>query len=78
MWLVGVVVRRYVDFLILLVYPYCTCIRLFLCNIVNTNIVQRTFEIVQKSRSHGHGDIIISTSTSTTSQVPRFSRARFR
>ena len=38
---------------------------LFLCNIAN--IAQRTFEIVQKSRSCGHGDIIISTSTSTTS-----------
>ena len=45
----GVVIRRYVDFLILLIYPYCTCIRLFLCNIAK--IVQRTFEIVQKSRS---------------------------
>ena len=24
MWLVGVVVRRYIDFLILLIYPYST------------------------------------------------------
>ena len=29
---------------------------LFLCNIAN--VAQRTFEIVQKSRSHKHGDII--------------------
>ena len=32
---------------------------LLLCNIVN--IAQRSFEIVKKSRSHKHGDIIIST-----------------
>ena len=32
---------------------------------IKANIAQRTFEIVQKSRSHGHGDIIISTSTLT-------------
>ena len=30
---------------------------LFLCNIAN--VAQRTFEIVQKSRSREHGDIII-------------------
>ena len=36
---------------------------LFLCN--TANVAQRTFEIVQKSRSHGHGDIIISTKTCT-------------
>ena len=29
---------------------------LFLCNIAN--VAQRTFEIVQKSRSHEHGNII--------------------
>ena len=29
---------------------------LFLCNIAN--VAQRTFEIVQKSRSREHGDII--------------------
>ena len=29
---------------------------LFLCNIAN--VAQRTFEIVQKSRSHKHGNII--------------------
>ena len=34
---------------------------LFLCNIAN--VAQRTFEIVQKSRSREHGDIIISTRT---------------
>ena len=38
---------------------------LFLCNIAN--VVQRTFEIIQKSRSHRHGDIIILTSTSIMS-----------
>ena len=36
---------------------------LFLCNIAN--ISQGTFEIVQKSRSHERGDIIISTITRT-------------
>ena len=25
-WLVGVVVRRYIDFLLLLIYPYSSCI----------------------------------------------------
>ena len=30
---------------------------LFLCNIAN--VAQRTFEMVQKSRSHEHGNIII-------------------
>ena len=34
---------------------------LFLCNIAN--IAQRTFEIVQKSRSCKYGDIILSTKT---------------
>ena len=29
------------------------------------NVAQRTFKIVQKLRSHGHGAIIISTRTST-------------
>ena len=32
---------------------------LFLCNIAN--VAQKTFEIVQNSRSREHGDIIIST-----------------
>ena len=35
-----------------------------LCNIAI--IVQRTFEIVQKLRSHRHGDMFIPTNTSTT------------
>ena len=74
----GVVVRRYIDILIIIInFPYSTCIRsffgsssptslfifqmffhsclLFLCNIAN--VAQRTFEIIQKSRSHEHGDI---------------------
>ena len=36
-----------------------------MCNIAN--VAQRTFEIVQKSRSRRQGDIIILTSTSTMS-----------
>ena len=74
----GVVVRRYIDILIILHIPtplvlalFCSSIptlfifsflfMLFLCNIAN--VPQRTFEIVQNLRSHGHGDIIISTRT---------------
>ena len=38
---------------------------LFLCNIAN--VAERTFEIVQKSRSRGYDDIIMSTNTLTTS-----------
>ena len=38
---------------------FCSC--LFLCNI--TNVSQKTFEIVQQSRSREHGNIIISTRT---------------
>ena len=34
---------------------------LFLCNVAN--VAQRTFEMVQKSRSREHGDIIILTRT---------------
>ena len=77
----GVVVRIYIDILIIINYyfPYPTCISsfwqqqhpyffvhkmfffsflfmLFLCNIAN--VAQRTFEIVQKSRSREHGVII--------------------
>ena len=73
------VVRRYIDFIIMFTFPYSTCISSFLqqhsylfiflivlvyvilCNIAN--IAQRTFEIVQKSSSREHGDIIISTRT---------------
>ena len=40
-----------------------------LCNI--TNVAQRTFEIVQKSRSRGHGNINILTTTLTT--IPKTS-----
>ena len=41
---------------------------LLLCsNIDIPNLAQRTCDIIQKSRSHQHGDIIISTSMSTTS-----------
>ena len=29
-WLLGVLVRRYIDFLILLIYPYSSCICSFL------------------------------------------------
>ena len=80
----GVVVRRYIDILIIIItFPYSTCISsflvaaslrlcsflkcflflfmLFLCNIAN--IAQKTFEIIQKSKSCEHGDIIISTRT---------------
>ena len=73
------VVRRYIDFLILIIRTplvlalFCyffvhfkmffhSCL-LFLCNIAN--VAQRTIKIVQNSRSRGHGDIIISTSTLT-------------
>ena len=38
---------------------------LFLCNIAS--VAQKTFEIIRKSRSRRYGNIIISTSTSTTS-----------
>ena len=71
----GVAVRRYIDILIIIItFPYSTCIRsffgssiptslllfkmffrsffmLYLCNIAN--VAQRTFEIVQKSRTRG-------------------------
>ena len=72
----GVVVRRYIDFLIILLIPtplllalfaaasllFCLFLfMLFLCNIAN--VAQRTFKIVQKSRSHGHGNITISART---------------
>ena len=39
---------------------------IFFCNIAN--VAQRTFEIVQKSRSREHGDIIISTRTYVVSR----------
>ena len=89
----GVAVRRYIDFLIiiitiplllalclaaasLLLCSFKKCFffvfMLFLCNIAN--VAQRTFEIVQKSRSREHGDIIISTRMyvdCARAQVPR-------
>ena len=52
---------------------------LFLCNIAN--VAQRTFEIVQKSRSHEHGDVIISTRTYVNcarTRVPRLPHMRYR
>ena len=81
MWLVDVVVRRHIDFFIVLFIPtplvlalflqqhpyfivhfknvFSFLFMLFLCNIAN--VIQRIFEIVQKSRSRQHGDIILST-----------------
>ena len=69
----GVVVRRYIDILIIIItFPYSNCISFFfaaasllLCSFLKcffvlvyvifvkyiANVVQRTFEIVQKSRS---------------------------
>ena len=52
-WLVGLVVRRYV---------FCSC--LFLCNVAK--IAQKTFEIVQKLRPYRYGDTIILTNMLTT------------
>ena len=81
-WLVGVLVRRYTDFLIIIItFPYSTCSSSFLqqhpyffvhfLNVfrsclcyfcaIYSKLCSRTFEIVQKSRSRGHDDIIIST-----------------
>ena len=101
MWLVGGVVRRYIDFLIILLIPTPLVLALF-CNSISTslfifkmfffvlvyvifvqyiaNVAHRTFEIVQKSRSRGRGDIIISTSTYVDYiiRVPRIPRARYR
>ena len=96
----GVVVRRYIDFLIILLIPtplvlalffssiptslfifkmfICSCL-LFLCNIAN--VAQKTFEIIQKSSSHEHGDIIILTRTYVDCmcvRVPRLPCAKYR
>ena len=53
---------------------------LSLCNIAN--FAQRTFNIVPKSRSHRHGDIIISISTTTIYYIylkgPQLPRAGYR
>ena len=48
---------------------------LFLCN--RANVAQRTVEIVKKSRSRRHRNIIILTSMSTTG-VPRLPRGMYR
>ena len=44
---------------------------LFLWNIAN--VAQRTFESVKKSRSRGHGDIIVSTRTCPRATSPETS-----
>ena len=78
MCLAGVAVRRYVllfptalvvalfgqqhpYFFVHLKNVFSFLFMLFLCNIAN--VAQRTFEIIQKSRSREHGDIITSIST---------------
>ena len=39
MWLVGVVVRRYIDILIIIInFPYSTCIRSFLGSSILTSL----------------------------------------
>ena len=51
---------------------------LFLCNI--TSVAQRTFEIIQKSRSREHGDIVISTRMYVDfacMRVPTLPRAKY-
>ena len=75
----GVVVRRYIDFLIILLIPTPLVLALFA--IIIANVAQRTFEIVQKSRSCEHGDIIISTRAYVDcahARVLRLPRARYR
>ena len=77
MWLVGVVVRRYIDILTIIInFPYSTCISSFFGSSITTslfilkmffrscfcyflqyiiaNVIQRTFEIVQKNRDHAN------------------------
>ena len=88
----GVVVRRYIDFLIILLIPtplvlalflqqhpyffvhlknvFSFLFMLFLCNIANT--AQRTFEMVQNSRSCEHRDTIISTRTCVNHESRNF------
>ena len=94
----GVVVRRYIDILILLIptplalySSFFAAASLLLCSFYNVfsilfmlflyniaNNAQRTFKIVQKLRSRGHGNIIISTITCAGRlQVPRLPRARY-
>ena len=75
----GVAVRRYIDFLIILFIPtplsffvaaslffvhvFFILVYVIFCNIAN--IAQRTFEVIQDLRSCGHDDIIIIISTRT-------------
>ena len=104
----GVVEKRYIDILIILLLPFSTPLvlyssflaaaslllcsflnvfTLFLCNIAN--IAQKTFEIVQKSRSRecrynykGHTINYINRNVESTStaraRFPRFPRAKYR
>ena len=74
MWLVGVVIRRYIDILIIIInFPYSTCIRSFFGSSILTsffglvsviflqyiaNVTHRTFEIVQKNRDPANIKII--------------------
>ena len=64
------------------IYYFFVLFMLFLCNIAN--VAQRTFEIVQKSRSCEHGDIInyidknIERMSTARARVPRLPRARYR
>ena len=58
---------------------FCSCLCYF-CAIYIANVAQRTFEIVQKSRSCDNGDIIILTKTyvdCARARVPRLPRARY-
>ena len=54
-------------------YVFSFLFMLFSCNIAN--VAQRTVEIVQKSRSREHGDIIILIRTCV--DCPRLPRARY-
>ena len=38
MWLVGVVIRRYIDILIIINFPYSTCIRSFFGSSILTSL----------------------------------------
>ena len=64
MWLVGVVIRRYIDILIIINFPYSTCIRSFfgLVSVIFlqyiANVTHRTFEIFQTNRDSANIKII--------------------
>ena len=62
MWLVGIVVRRYIDFLVTLLIPTRLVLALF-CSSIPTSLFVLECFFVLKSRSCEHGDIIISTRT---------------